>query len=187
LINIAKNLDIDVFSKEKIDPWLTVLGDIKNHLPEELALFLISRGIKNIGSHPHLLLQASFDSLNQLISTNRISSSCWYQLDKTLPDRGQQYGHSWDIWGHWNDWDHCKVLRNGIIETYINHNMPIEDFIYITNDKNALDYLLEELESVPKSKYFLRDLLKFIIKSDIDIYSDLTEERQLKFNNTLKK
>jgi hypothetical protein len=181
LLTIVENIEVDAFSQEKIDPWLIALGKIeaKNQsLPEELALFLVLRGIRNLGSHPHLLLQASFDSLNQLIATSKISTIAWYKLDSALPHNNYHF---------WEYWDRCKKLRNGVIETYIDNNMPVEDFIYITNDKQTLAFLLTELECSRKSKYFLRDMLKFIIKKEIDIDSDFTKERQNKFNLALKK
>ena len=178
LLSVLSNkLDIKEFSKEKLDPWLSALSTKKfsvETFPEDLALYLLIRGLKNIGSHPHILISVSFDTIHQLIATNRISSEGWCALNKLLPTNSFYF---------WDYWDRCKKLRNGLIEAYRKNKMPIESFIYMTNDKLTLKYLLIELEQGAANKYFLKDLLTYIVENKIDIEDDFSEVKLKQLND----
>lgn len=166
---ISKGLSVREFENSKLDPWLSALCSInlvKESIPESLALYLFTRGLISIGSHPHLLLTISFDTVHNLIAVNRLSTVNWEKLNKLLPPTSYFF---------WDYWDRCRKLRNGLIEAYRKNNMPIDKFIYITKDKKTLRHLLIELEIGYENKYFLKDLLTHIIENNINIESDFSE------------
>lgn len=168
---ISKGLSVREFDNSKLDPWLSALCSInlkQESLPESLALYLLIRGLENIGSHPHLLLTISFDTVHHSIALNRLSINSWDKLNKLLPIPNYFF---------WDYWDRCKKLRNGLIQAYRKHKMPIDKFIYTTEDKTTLKYLLIELESGYENKYFLKDLLTYITENEINIDDDFSNIR----------
>ena len=181
LTALSKGISVGEFDNDETDPWLAALYTIKLNeetLPENLAVYLLIRGLKNIGSHPHLLLSVSFDTIHHLIATNKLSNSNWEELNKLLPITNYFF---------WNYWDRCKKLRNGVIEAYRKYKMPIERFIYITNDKVTLKFLLIELENGYENKYFLKDLLTYLLDKDINIEEDFSDELLNQLHNIERK
>lgn len=168
---ISRDLGTREFDTYKLDPWLLSLSkiDLKNTvLPENLALYLMLRGLKNIGSHPYLLLTISFDTIHHLISCNRLTVSGWDKLNTYLPQ---------PKYFLFDTWDRCRKLRNGLIKKYIKYKMPIDKFIYVTSDKLTLKYLLQDLEYGYENKSFLKDLFNYLIESGINIEDDFSNSR----------
>ena len=138
LAALAKSLSPDVVPNEiGTDPWLTAAQDSTGSLSErcstDFSAYLLSRALGHSSRSAGGLAKFAFELVHNAAASNYLSSEAWQLLEERLPFS--------ILWG---EWDRCRRIRTGVVDVFVNRNLPPRVFARIATS----DRLFEDLVAI---------------------------------------
>lgn len=130
---------------DSTDAWISALA---NHsgtkIPKKLSLFLLIRGLADVGPEQKKLIQTSFDSIFESIEKYDINWGEWSQIDKHI-----EYQSSW--------FPLTKIEKycSGLVNLILIRDYSIIDILELTTKKKAVKLIVRQILSKDYGGKFL--------------------------------
>jgi hypothetical protein len=112
--------------------------------------FLLALGFNDSGHEAVSLVRNSFEEVYLAAEGNYLNDANWHLLASHAPTI---------TWGA--DWDKCERLRGALVEHFVSHNWPHEDFLYCLRNTRLFESVIAQVTS--KGIWFNRQR-KYLIK-----------------------
>jgi len=135
------------------DEWSQALAYAKGDLGNggfRFYAFLLRRALSGVSPQPGLLIHYSFDPVHNDLIRSRSDRHAWYKLERVLPEV------PW-----WNRWDRAHRVRLGVVRAFITHELPSQEFLEITKDRNSFRKLVEIAASSFRGLTYLKRVLSY--------------------------
>jgi len=137
------------------DPWYIAARSAEGALPDatadQLAGFLMSRGLGRRSKSASSLIRLTFDRIHEALGGGRLDARTASLLSRRFS------------WGSWAEWDQCARLRYAVVYKFVDDRLDAETFGRLT-DNGSLWFALAQLaaESGRGRRYLwdVRDAVK---------------------------
>lgn len=149
LISLAQRLDPDsVPNSFGTDPWLIAYNntELSNDCSgeDDLAALLFSRACGYRSLNSGQLFVVSAQRVHDATASRRISDEAWHRVSQRVP-RGSI----------WTSWDRCKSLRHGIVDCFVERDLPPADFAQVVQDENLWIELIDIASDTSRGRKYL--------------------------------
>jgi hypothetical protein len=91
------------------------------------------------------LAQLSFESLYDAVATSRLPDQCWRLLESRLPAPL-----------FWLTWDKCRRLLDGVIDLFVDNDLPPNSFAQLAGSDQLFIKLVETAAYTFRGRTYLR-------------------------------
>ncbi len=137
VILIAKSIGITTHNKNSAKMFAKVIEKHKRDVQAfdtPTKIFLLNVGLSESGKYAAQLISFSFDAIHESLLLNRMSPQEWDQIQSKLPSLGI-----------WDTWDKAERLRRGVTQWFVYNSRPLEELLFVTDDKKYLEQLLRSV------------------------------------------
>ena len=118
------------------DPWVTAVKRTKtsDNVQDEdlLASFLFARARGRYSRSAGKLFFLSVQRLHEAMASGRLTNEAWRIAKPRLP-----YGLVW------REWDQCEKLRNAVVDSFIDRELPPIEFGIVVDNDNLWEELVD--------------------------------------------
>lgn len=153
----ARHLDPHATEVRAVAPrvWLTSLPGLDRleaNARTRTASFLLAIGFSLHSKESASLIASSYPTVYTAAARDRLPYEMRRWIVDLLPPR------PW-----WRQWDRCERLSLGLVQRFVQHEWPLEDFVRATSSRDAFRQALD----AAKEEKWTRDLVRRI-KKDFD-------------------
>ncbi len=146
-----------------MDEWVLALKHIRGDLENRsfsFCAFLLGRALSGISPEPGALIRFSFDSVHDNLSESRGDYNAWLLLEAELPKV------PW-----WSLWDRAQRVRSGVVNIFVERDLPAKDFLEITNSEQVFVRLVNLASSSIAGRGYLRKVSSWVRNNSDEVQS----------------
>ena len=136
------------------DPWVTALATCEGTTPTSdsqiLASYLLARAFGYRSHSQPQLIAFGYDTVYFAALREELSDHAWGFLDSALPQ-------PW-----WFEWDRCRRLRDGVVDLFVDRDLPPGGFLNITRDNSLFEELCWLAKENSRGRKYLKKVLRYL-------------------------
>lgn len=142
IFELARATDPDhVWCDERGDPWLDAvsrsIGELTAEEDNNLAAFLLARGLGHQSSNPAELMRISLAKVHRALAIDRMPRDGWRLLRNRLP-----------FVMPWQEWDRCWWVRSAVGGKFVSRNLDAADFVSLVDDPELWSQVASDVSHV---------------------------------------
>jgi hypothetical protein len=154
------------------DPWLNAwrnsTGSIDAAASAYLSAYVLSRALGSRSRSPGELAQLSFETTHTAAAHNHLPDEVWRVLEPRLP---------WSVF--WFDWDRCQRLRVGVIDLFLDRDLPPGIFAGLVENDHLFQILASGAARSSRGRKYLRRVRRAIIDENPEYSSRVQQLEKL--------
>ncbi len=148
---------------QDMDEWVLALKHIRGDLENRsfsFCAFLLGRALSGISPEPGVLIRFSFDTVHDNLIESRGDYKTWLLLETELPKV------SW-----WSRWDRAQRVRSGVVNIFVERDLPAKEFLEITNSEEVFVRLVNLVSSSIAGRGYLRKVSSWVRNNSDEVQS----------------
>lgn len=161
LLDLARTLHPDAVPNEYgTDPWLIAWGSSTGSIGDAamsyLTAYLFARALGLRSRSSAELSQFAFERTHYAAATDQLSDDGWRLVEPRLPRTS-----------FWFNWDRCQRLRLGVVDLFVDRDLPPSVFARIVRDGELFESLVIAAARSGRGRSYLKHV-KQAIKDEAD-------------------
>ncbi|OQS34642.1 hypothetical protein B0T40_15065 [Chromobacterium haemolyticum] len=154
LVALARAIPPDAVPNDiDTDPWLIANEGVTGPLSESDAIYLnayfLSRALGSRSRNAAELAELGFNTTYMAAASNRLSDEAWRLLEPRLP-----------LSFFWFEWDQCHRIRSGVVDLFIERDLPPNAFARLSMDDQLFMSLADTAVRRKKGRQYLKRVLE---------------------------